>query len=270
MKSKILALSSVGLAVAACLFVLPVSTRAQEQKAQGYLMIDYAVKPSMAKEFESATIEENGLLAGINFPYGWTGYSTDDFHYYFFAPIGNNFASLDNLNTATSEAETQLGENYKTLEIRMEATYEYYRETVVYLRPDLSNLPAMQNIKPEESNYVFFELTRILPGKEKEFEAYCKEWASLCQKIGFQIGYATYKGVLGTDMPFYLFATSTKTQADTFVEEERIMKILSQAEKEELGAAYEKAFLFFQRYETKHGRSRPDLSYTPGGKKPVK
>jgi hypothetical protein len=265
-KSKILALSSVGLALAVCLFVLPVSTQAQEQKAQGYLMIDYVVKPSLAKEFEAATIEENGLFAGVKFPYGWTGYSTEDFHYYFFAPIGGNFASLDSFSAALIEAEIQLGENYKTLEKRMEGTYEYYRETVVYLRPDLSNVPAMQNIKPEESNYVFFELTHILPGKEKEFEAYCKEWASLCQRLGFQIGYATYRGVLGTDMPFYLFATSAKTQADTFVEEERIMKILSQEQKEELGAAYEKAFAFFQKHETKHGRSRPDLSYTPQAK----
>lgn len=262
MKSKILALSSVGLAVAVCLFALPVSTQAQEQKAQGYLMIDYVVKPSMAKQFEAATTEEIGLYAGIKFPIGWTAYSSDDFHYYFFIPIGN-FAAIDGIYAAFGEAEKQLGEKYKLLEKRTEGTYEYYRAAVVYLRPDLSYTPAEPNIKPEESNYIFFELTYILPGKEEEFEAYCKEWAALCQKIGFHIGYAAYKGDIGTDMPFYFWAMSAKTQADTFIEEERIMKLLSQEEKEELGAAYEKAFAYFRKYETKNGRSRPDLSYTP-------
>jgi hypothetical protein len=62
-------------------------------------------------------------------------------------------------------------------------------------------------------------------------------------------------------MPFYFSAMSAKTQADTSIEEERIMKLLSQEEKEELGAAYEKAFAYFKKYETKNGRSRPDLCY---------
>ncbi len=265
MKSKISFLSSVGLAVAVCFVVLPVFTQAQEQKAQAYLMWDYVVKPSMAKEFEAAAIEENGLFAGIKFPYGWTAYSTEDFHYYFFIPI-RNFAAIDGIYAAFGQAETQLGENYKTLEKRLEGSYEYFRAAVVYLRPDLSYTPAKQNIKPEESNYIFFEFAHILPGKVKEFEAYYKEWAALCQKIGFHIGYAAYQGDIGTDMPFYFSAMSAKTQADTSIEEERIMKLLSQEEKEELGAAYEKAFAYFKKYETKNGRSRPDLSYTPRAK----
>jgi len=270
MKTKILSLLSIGFTVAAGLFALPVSTQAQALKAQGYLMVEHVVKPFMAKKFEAATIEGNVLFAGIKYPYSFTAYSTEDFHYYFFSPIGENFASLDSRSTAYFEAETQLGEKYKALEKLEEGTYEYYKEMVVYLRPDLSYAPVKQNIKPEESNYAFFELICILPGKVKEFEAYCKEWASLCQRIGLQIGYVTYQGVFGTEAPFYLFVTSAKTQADTFSEEERIMKTLSQEEKQELGAAYEKAFTFFQKYETKHGRSRPDLSYAPEETKPKK
>ena len=262
MKSKILALSSVGLAVTVCLFALPVFTQAQGQKAQGYLMIDYVVKPYMAKEFEAITIEENGLFAGIKFPYGWTAYSTEDLHYYFFFPI-ENFGSFDVIRTAFDEAEKRLGESYETLEKRMAGAYEYHREMVVYLRPDLSYTPTESNIKPEESNYVFFEFTYILPEKEEEFETYYREWAALCKKIDFRIGYAAYRGVFGTDNPFYVSAMIARTQADTFVEEERIMKTLSQEEQAELMAAYEKAFSFFRKYETKNGRSRPDLSYAP-------
>ena len=76
MKSKISVLSSVRLAVVACLFALPISTQAQEQKTQGYLMWDYVVKPSAARQFEAAFTEEIGLYAGIKFPFGWTAYST--------------------------------------------------------------------------------------------------------------------------------------------------------------------------------------------------
>jgi hypothetical protein len=263
MKSKVPYLSLMGLVVMIGLLVLPVFTQAQELKAQGYLMTEYVVKPFMAKEFETATIEEKAMFADINFPYGWNAFSTEDFHYYFFTPIGKDAASLDRFNAALTEAEARLPENYEMLEKRMAGAYEYYREMVVYLRPDLSYTPAELNIKPEESNYVFFELTYILPEKEKEFETYYREWTALCQKIGFRIGYAAYRGVFGTDNPYYVSTMIARTQADTFVEEERIMKTLSPEEQAELGAMYEKAFSYFRKYETKNGRSRPDLSYAP-------
>jgi hypothetical protein len=266
MKGTISFLASIGFVVVVCLLALPVFTQDQELKAQGYLMTEYVVKPFMAKEFEKATIEEKAMFADVNFPYGWNAYSTEDFHYYFFTPTGKDVASLDRFNAALTEAETRLPENYETLEKRMAGAYEYYREMVVYLRPDLSYTPAESNIKPEESNYVFFELTYILPEKEKEFEAYYKEWAVLCQKIGFRIGYVAYKGVFGTDNPFYVSTMISRTQADTFVEEERIMKTMSPEEQVELGAAYEKAFSYFRKYETKNSRSRPDLSNTPKAK----
>jgi hypothetical protein len=149
------------------------------------------------------------------------------------------------------------------LEKRMAGTNEYYREMVVYLRPDLSYVPSESNVAPDESNYALLELTYILPEKEKEFETYYKDWVALCRKIGFRIGYTAYKGIFGTDNPCYISTMIAKTQADTFVEEERIMKTLSPEEQAELGAMYQKAFSYFRKYEAKHGRSRPDLSYNP-------
>src|SRR4030043_148371 len=266
MKGKVLCLSSIGLLAMIGLLGLPVFSPAQELKAQGYLLTEYVVKPYMTKEFETTTIEEKAMFADINFPYGYDAFSTEDFHYYFFTPIGKDFASLDRFNAELTEAEARLPENYETLEKRMAGAYEYYREMVVYLRPDLSYAPAESNIKPEESNYVLLELTYILPEKEKEFESYSRDWAALCQKIGFRIGYVAYRGVFGTDNPFYVSTMIARTQADTFVEEERIMKTLSPEEQAELGVAYEKAFSYFRKYETKNGRSRPDLSYTPKAK----
>jgi len=266
MKGKVLYLSSREIVALVFLLGLPFFVQGQELKAQGYLMTEYVVKPYMAKEFEAATIEEKAMFADINFPYGWNAFSTEDFHYYFFTPIGKDVASLDRFNAALTEAEARLPENYEMLEKRMAGAYEYYREMMVYLRPDLSYTPAKSDIKPEESYYVFFELTYILPEKEKEFETYYKEWAALCQKIGFRIGYAAYRGVFGTDNPYYVSMMIARTQADTFVEEERIMKTLSPEEQAELGAMYEKAYTFFRKYETRHGRSHPDLSYMPKSK----
>lgn len=149
MKGKVLYLSSMGLLAVIGLLALPVFTQAQELKAEAYLMTEYVVRPYMAKEFETAVIEEKAMFGDINYSYGWTAYSAEDFHYYFFTPIETNFASLDRFGAALIEAEAQLGENYKTLEKRMEGTYEYYRETLVCLRPDLSYTPAEPNIKPK-------------------------------------------------------------------------------------------------------------------------
>lgn len=263
MKGKAFSLSFMGLVILIGLLGLSAFTAAQELEAQGYLLTEYVVKPSMAKEFETAAKEETAMFAEINFPYGYNAFSTDDLHYYFFMPIGKDAASIDKFNAALTEAEARLPKSYEQLEKRMAGTYEYYREMVVYLRPDLSYTPAESNIKPEESNYVLLELTYVLPEKEKEFEAYYKDWVALCRKIGFRIGYVAYRGVFGTDNPCYISTMTARTQADTFVEEERIMKILSPEEQAELGAMYEKAFSYFRKYEPKNGRSRPGLSYVP-------
>jgi len=263
MKSKVLCLSSVGLAVMMGFLVLPAFSLAQELEAQGYLLTEYIVKPSMVKEFETATIEEISMFADINFPYGHEAFKTDDFHYYFFTPIGKDAASIDRFNAALTEAEARLPKNYEMLEKRMAGAYEYYREMVVYLRPDLSYTPAESNVKPEESNYVLLELTYILPEKEKAFETYYRDWAALCRKIGFRIGYVAYRVVFGIDSPCYISTMISRRQADTFVEEERIMKTLSPEQQAELGEMYQKAFAFFRKYEPKNGRSRPDLSYAP-------
>lgn len=220
-------------------------------------MTEYVVKSSMIKEFNAAIMEENALFAGINFPHGGTAYSTEDLHYYSFIPVGKDAASLEKCGAAMTEAPAKLGENYETLLKRMAGAYEYHREMIVYLRPDLSYVPAESSIKPEESNYVLLELTYILPDKEKEFEAYYKDWTALCRKIGFRIGYVAYRGVFGTDNPLYISTMIARTQAETFVEEERIMKALSPELQAELGAMYEKAFSYFRKYEPKHGRSRP-------------
>jgi hypothetical protein len=266
MKNKASVFPAMGIVVLAGLVLLPVFTRAQELKAQAYLITEYVVKPYMAMKFETAAKEEIAMFADINFPYGGAAYCTEDWHYYFFIPIGNDAASLEKYGAAMTEAVAKLGEKYKTLLKRMAGTYEYHREMIVYLRPDLSYTPAESNIKPGESSYVFFEFAYILPEKEKEFEVFCKEEAALSRKIGLRIGNITYQGEFGTDNPFYVLTMIARTQTDTFAEEERLMKILSPEEKGELKATSDKGLSFFRKCEIRRGYSLPDLSYTPGAK----
>ncbi len=263
MKGKSLDHSSREIIALVFLLGLPFFAQGQELKAQAYIMTEYVVKPYMSKAFEAATAEENAMFAAINYSYGWTAFSTEDFHYYFFVPIGKDAASLDRHNATLNEAEARLPESYATLEKKMAEAAEYWREAVVYLRPDLSYTPAESTIKAEDPNYVFFEFAYILPEKEKEFATFYKDWAALCRKIGFRIGYIAYRGIFGTDNPLYVSTMIAKTPADPFIEEDRIMKALGPDEKAELGTMYEKATTYFRKYETRHGRSRPDLSYVP-------
>lgn len=263
MRSEISCISSLGFVILIGFLVLPVFTQAQELKAQPYLLTEYVVKPSMIREFEAAILEKKALYAGVQWPNGWSAFSTEDSNYYFLAPLDKDLASLDTRRIAFDEAESRLGESYEALQKRMAGAYEYYREMVLYLRPDLSNTAPESYVKPEEAGYIRFEWTYILPGKEGDFEAYCKEWAALCRKIGYQIGYVAYSGGVGADMPFYLWAMSAGKQADTFAEGERLMKILGPEDQGELMATHGKGYSFFRKYETRHGRSRPELSYTP-------
>jgi len=162
MRGKISILLALILAVGLC--VLSTLAKAEEQKAEGYVVWDVFVKPSMAGQYEALAKEEVSLYAEVKFAYPWYTYSTDDFIYYYVMQV-ENFAALDKIYKAFAEAEKQMGEKYQSLEKRFADTYEYTNVGLCHLRPDLSYTPKKPRLKPEESNFIWWRFAYVLPGK---------------------------------------------------------------------------------------------------------
>jgi hypothetical protein len=257
MRGKISIFLALILAVGLC--VLSTLAKAEEQKAEGYLVWDVLVKPSMASQYEALSKEEVSLYAEGKFAYPWYTYSTEDFHYFYVFQV-ENFAAIDKIYKTFAEAEKQMGEKYQSLAKRFVGTYEYVHIDLSYLKPDLSYTPKKPSLKPEESNFIWWGFAYVLPGKEKEFEEVSKEWVALYKSKNIPDGYGTYIGDLGSDMPLYFWVFAAKSLADFSSQDEKYVKMIGE---DKVKALESKTASLLRKWETKTGMFRPDLSYIP-------
>jgi hypothetical protein len=257
MKTKILAVLVVLLLGAFCF--LPVATQAQEQKPQLYYVYDFVVKPAMVSQFEAAVKREIEL----GHPSPYNTFSTDDLHYYFVTPI-QNYAGIDSMDKADNEWSTKIGkEKLDALMKSYEGTFEYYKAGVIRFLPDLSYAPKVPGLKPEEGDFVSWGFANVEFGKGKEFRDVLKQWVALYDSNKIPMGWNTYVGVMGVEMPLYLWAERAKSAAQYWAEDEKAMKTIGGAKVMEL---YKKTMALCRKFESKTGWVRADLSNKPKGK----
>ncbi len=265
MKTKISVLLSVFLVAGFCAQIC--FAQAQEQKPQLFMIYDVIVKPATVAGFEAAAKGEWALAAEGKSPYPWNTYSSDDLHYYFLSPL-NNYTDVDTMDSAGKEMRKKLGEErFKANDKAYDGTFEYLRIGFISLRPDLSYAPEKPALKPEEANCLYWGLCYVEPGKEEEFEKVLKEYVALYKSKNVALGFTTYEGGFGNDLPFYFYAMSGKSSADIFSEDEKATKIVGEEKIKEL---WNKTLATLRKYEFKTGRYRPDLSYIPEATKPAK
>jgi len=250
------------LALAVCLGILPATVRNQEAQPQLYLMGDFPVDTSRVAEYETAVKELLANLEKHGFPYLLDTYSTDDSHYYMVYSL-KNYADADSWFKAWADLAQKMGpENLQALHRRLvaaeiERVYQFW-----YYRPDISFLPEKERLKPEEIDYYTWDYVWVIPGKEAEFEAVNKEWIALSRAKNARDPFLTYVGDLGTTMPVYVWFEYGKSAADYAVTEEKFWKAMG----EEGAALSKKTRALIRKIESKTGRYRPDLSYSPKGK----
>jgi hypothetical protein len=136
----------------------------------------------------------------------------------------------------------------------IERVYQFW-----YFRPDISFLPEKERLKPEEIGFYTWDFVWITPGKEEEFEAVNKEWIALSKAKDARDPFLTYMGGLVTKMPVYVWFEYGRSAADYAVTEEEFWKAMG----EEGAALSKKTRALIEKIDTKTGRYRPDLSYSP-------
>jgi len=253
MKAKIFVVLLV-LLLGACCF-LPTVVQAQ-QKPQLFYVYDFAVKPAMAAKFEAGV----KLEIELGSPTPWDAFSTDDFHYYFVTPI-QNYAGIDSMDKADNEWAGKIGkEKLDSLMKSTEGTFEYYKAAVIRFLPQLSYAPKMPGPKPEEGNFMCWNFASVEFGKGKEFRDVCKQWVALYDSNKVPMGWNTFVGVMGVEMPLFLWAERAKTAAQYYAEDEKATKTIGEAKVTEL---WNKTMGLCKKYEYKTGWARPDLSNMP-------
>jgi hypothetical protein len=243
-------------------WVLTTLAQAEQQKTQLFFVEEAVVKPSMVEKFESLTKEALALCEKYGFPFPFNAFTTDDFHYYFVWPI-ENYGSLNSVFKAIGEWVVNMGdENWQTLVKSGEGTHEYMKWSIIRHKPDLSLTPEKPRLKPEQTNYRYWGLCYVQPGKEKEFEDVFKKIITLYRSKNLKnidYGWKLYMGDIGTDMPFYFFVHSGKNAADFCDQAEKRHEAMGK----ELPDLWWKVLETIRKYEYKTGWYRPDLSYTP-------
>jgi hypothetical protein len=236
-----------------------VQARSQETQPTLYLMGDFLVDISRVAEYEAAIKDLTKNLEKHGFPFLLDTYSTDDSHYYIVFSL-KNYADVDQWSNAWADLGQKMRpENLQAVHGRIvaaeiERVYTFWR-----FRPDISFLPEKERLKPEEIGFTTWDFVWVIPGKEAEFEAVNKEWIALSTAKKARDPFLTYMGDMGTKMPVYVWFEYGKSAADYAVTEEKFWKAMG----EEGAALSKKTRALIKRMESKTGRYRPDLSYSP-------
>jgi hypothetical protein len=257
MKTKIFVVLLV-LLLGACCF-LPAVAQAQAQKAQLYYVYDFVAKPAMVAKFEASV----KLRIELGSPTPWSAFSTDDFHYYFLTPI-QNYAGIDSMDKVDNEWAGKIGkEKLDSLMKSTEGTFEYLKAGVIRFLPELSYAPKVPSAEPEEGNFMYWGFANVEFGKGKEFRDILKQWVALYDSNKVPMGWNTFVGVVGVEVPLYILANRGKSPAQYWAEDEKAMKTIGETKVTEL---YKKTMALCRKFESKTGWARPELSNKPKAK----
>jgi hypothetical protein len=256
-------LAGVLLVLAVGVTALALVASAQEKKPQLYFVEDDVVKPAMVAQFEAALKETTAaLFKAYGWPWPFETYATEDFHYYILYPF-ESLAEIDKGFGIWYEMLGKLGEQkWDALNRKMGDATEYIKQGTITFSPELSYIPDLPRLKPEEMKFVYWGFCYLMPGKEKEFEAQFKKIVALFKAKKVDHGFNTWIGGIGTEMPLYIYSEVGKSPAEFFLAAEKTTKIVDP----EATQLWNKALTLMRKYEFKMGTFRPDLSYAPAAK----
>jgi hypothetical protein len=97
-------------------------------------------------------------------------------------------------------------------------------------------------------------------GKGKEFRDVLKQWVDLYDSNKIPMGWNTFVGVMGVEMPLFLWTERAKSAAQYYADDEKATKTIGEAKVMEL---WNKTMAVWRKFEFKTGWARPDLSNKP-------
>src|SRR6266851_511165 len=242
---------------AALALLAPVAAGAQTPGGQYFVVHQEVAKPSMVKEYESASKEFVAMVKAnkAKMPhFSFNCLASPDFTYTFVAPIPN-LAGMDAINADFGSLAQSAGASFADLNKRSGAATEYIKEWIIQLVPELSYSPAEPRAQGAP-RYFHYDLYYVMPGREAEAEAVGTEYVKLFKAKGIKNGYNVYKIVMGPEMPAYIVSVGATGAAD-YQAAGANAATLGGPELQSLSA---RTAALTRRFETREATARPDLS----------
>ncbi|MDX2445548.1 MAG: hypothetical protein QNK30_17265 [Bacteroidales bacterium] len=239
-------------------------TYGQEEKPKSQILMVWkeVVKPSKVGEYEKAFKNAMDSFKEHNYRYPIFLYVTEDNHYYLVVPI-SSLDDIDDVFAASNELMGKMGkEEFTKMHEMFTGTYEYGQPMIMYTRPDLSYTPEDMIENTDENTFMYWGFCSGIPGMEKEIETAFKKFVELYSSNNIQNGWQTFMGSIGTEMPYYIYSESGKSQAKFWSLMEEINKNNPELSKQSM-EIWNKFMSALRKFETKTGWYRPDLSYFP-------
>lgn len=235
------------------------------------LMVVEHVKPGFEAQYEQATKDLIDALASYRVAPEKINFMTiagPELGYVFVMPLGT-FGEMDTLHRNWNEAIGIIGKDrWDDISTRVDETIDTREVLHSRWMEDLSFVPRTPRFAPEEATFISYEFYYVIPGREKAFEASCREYRTMYERKRIDIGWNVFKSVTGSELPLYVISYAAPSESDSLALHGEMRKTLG----EPASQLEAEALTNVRRIERKQGWIRPDLSYpkAPDGERMTK
>ncbi|NEW78157.1 MAG: hypothetical protein GZ086_01780 [Gelidibacter sp.] len=247
------------LLLAITLLLTPIISNAQGNQA--YWIHEDQVKPSKTGEYEKVSKDFIEACKKHDLKDAdWVTAQMDDGTYLTLTAI-QNMSDLDK-NSLAPLAEKMGNENFRAIFERFNKCYDKHGDYVLVLNSDLSYMPTGLTINTEGKNYRKYHFLYVTPENVQNLRGKIKELKALYEKKGAKEHFRIYRAGFGTMGDYFLAVVSAKDAQDYARQSDENDVILGEDGKK----LFEDMFKYVEKYESKTGGMRPDLSYSASKK----
>lgn len=240
---------------------LGIAARAQAPENQLYWASEIVVEPAKSADFEGVLKDWLAFYVENKYPWSYTVYRTEDFHYYILSPMKDT-AGLGEMMKTDMELAAKGGPKYEALMKKTGSSYAFMNSDLVILRNDLSYVPEAPRVRTEDARFICWDYYYGIPGRDMEAEQVAKEWQALYKSKNIPDGFLNYMLVMGPDLPLTVGARWGKDAADFNASDESLRKTAGDA----YTALANKTMALCRKYERRMGYRLDALSYWPAAK----
>lgn len=256
MKGKVSIFVLMGFMVGLC--ALTTWAQTEDSEPQLWFMGHSVIKPSMINELEAHLKEMVAYSKKYNLQYPWYTLITDNYHIYYAIPVKDK-NDIDEMSKTWGELAEKVGKPWQDMLEDYMNCYESTGQFLLRHRPDISYTPEKAEGEQEEANFYVWHIDHVIPGKEAEYEAIYKEWATMNTRLNYAGAYNLYVAEMGIDGPVYIGEANGKSLSQWYKGNEEFWKEVGKEGQERNNRRRK----LIRKHETKHLWYRPELSYIP-------
>lgn len=202
------------------MFVVIQTSNAQENSTQLWYCWEEEVHPEHVYEFMEANKELAKICKEINYGSTYFAWTTGDFKYQFWHPIGS-LSDIDKLESEWNRVVEKYGEEKYVAYQKLIKSYHTRTATEIM---GLGFYPENPRVESDSVNYMQFQEFYVIPGKGKEFNKYMKEAVSYLKDNGHNDPWHVARGDLGYEGPVFIGWSFDKSKSSYTIQDEKFGK----------------------------------------------